>query len=114
MLLEVTVQVRLLTKAPLAQRTLERLFLVVDITHMTLQVRRYTERPLTVFALVWLFTSMCTEMAGQIGRPGEHFATELAGISILDFTTSRARRNAVGLGILVVLFLKSWMLVVRS
>jgi hypothetical protein len=60
MLLQVPVQIRLLAETALAQRAFEGLLLVVDVANMALQVRRDTEGPFTVFALVWLFPCMGT------------------------------------------------------
>ena len=49
MLLEVTVQVGLLTEATVAQVALERLLLVVDVANVTLQVGRDAEGAVAVF-----------------------------------------------------------------
>ena len=49
MLLEVAVQVGLLAEAAVAQVTLEGLLLVMDVAHMSLQVGRDAEGPVTVF-----------------------------------------------------------------
>lgn len=48
-LLEVTVQVGLLPEAAVTQVTLEGLLLVVDVTHMPLEVGGDAERTVTVF-----------------------------------------------------------------
>lgn len=49
-LLEVSVQVGLLTETPVAQVTLEGLLLVVDVADMPLQVGRYAKGSVAVFA----------------------------------------------------------------
>ncbi len=49
MLLEVTVQVGLLTEATITQVAFEGLFLVVDVANVTLQVGGDAERPVAVF-----------------------------------------------------------------
>lgn len=49
MLLEVAVQVGLLTEATVTQVALEGLLLVVDVANVTLQVGRNAEGPVTVF-----------------------------------------------------------------
>lgn len=48
-LLQVTVQVGLLAEAAVAQVTLEGLLLVMDVTHVPLEVGGNTERAITVF-----------------------------------------------------------------
>lgn len=45
-----SVKVGLLTKTPVTQVTLEWLLFIVDVTHMSLQVRGYAEGSVTVFA----------------------------------------------------------------
>lgn len=45
-----SVKIGLLTETPVTQVTLEWLFFIVDVTDMPLQVRRYAEGPVTVFA----------------------------------------------------------------
>lgn len=45
-----SVKIGLLTKTPVTQVTLEWLLFIVDVTDMSLQVRRYTKGPVTVFA----------------------------------------------------------------
>jgi len=45
-----SVKIGLLTKTPVTQVTLEWLLFIVDVTDMSLQVRRYAEGPVTVFA----------------------------------------------------------------
>lgn len=48
-LLEMAVKVGLLTKAAVAQVTLEGLLLVVDVANVALKVGRYAEGAITVF-----------------------------------------------------------------
>jgi len=81
-LLEVPVQVGLLPEAPLAQRTLERLLLVVNVAHVPLQVGRYAERPLAVVALVRLFARVRPQVSGQVGAAREHFLAKLARVPV--------------------------------
>lgn len=45
-----SVKIGLLTKTPVTQVTLERLLFIVDVTHMSLQVRGYAKGSVTVFA----------------------------------------------------------------
>lgn len=45
-----SVKIGLLTKTPVTQVTLEWLLFIVDVTDMSLQVRRYAKGPVTVFA----------------------------------------------------------------
>lgn len=56
--LKVSVQIRLLSETPLAQGTLERSLLVVYIPNVPLQIARYAERSLAIFALVRLLAGM--------------------------------------------------------
>ena len=77
---QVTVQVCLLAKAPFTKMTFVWFLLVVDISHVTLQVRGNRERSFTELTLVRLFTSVGAQVPCQVGRPGESFATILAAI----------------------------------
>lgn len=45
-----SVKIGLLTKTPVTQVTLEWLLFIVDVTHMSLQVRGYAKGSVTVFA----------------------------------------------------------------
>lgn len=45
-----SVEIGLLTKTPVTQVTLEWLLFIVDVTHMSLQVRGYAKGSVTVFA----------------------------------------------------------------
>ena len=45
-----SVKISLLTKTPITQVTLEWLLFIVDVTDMSLQVRRYAKGSVTVFA----------------------------------------------------------------
>lgn len=45
-----SVKIGLLTKTPVTQVTLERLLFIVDVTHVSLQVRGYAKGSVTVFA----------------------------------------------------------------
>ena len=82
-LLEVSVQVGLLTEAPVAKRTLERLLLVVDVPDVPLEIGRDGEGPLAVLALVRLLAGVRSKVAGQVGRSGKDFAAKLAAIAAL-------------------------------
>ena len=62
-LLQVSVQVCLLSETTIAQATLEGALLVMDVAHVALQVGRYTERAIAVTALVGLFARMGAQVA---------------------------------------------------
>lgn len=81
-LLEVPIEVRLLTETAFAEGALEGAFLVVDVSHVALQVARYAEGTLAVFALVGLFAGMCPQVTREVRGTGEYFATELARVAI--------------------------------
>lgn len=57
-----SVKIGLLTKTPVTQVTLEWLLFIVDVTDMSLQVRRYAKGPVTVFA--------SKKKPKQVGRRG--------------------------------------------
>lgn len=85
MLLEVPIQVGLLPKTSVTQRTFERLLLVVDVADMALQVGRDTEGSLAVLAFVGLFPRVGPKVAGQVRRSWKNFSTELACVALLRF-----------------------------
>jgi len=58
-LLEMSIEVGLLSEAAVAQSTAERTLSVVDVPHVALKVGRDAETAPTVFAPVWLFTRVC-------------------------------------------------------
>jgi len=80
---QVSVEVGLLTKASLAQVTLVRLLLVVDVPHVALKVGGDGEAALTELALVWLLACVRPQVSGQVGRAGEGLATVLAAVALL-------------------------------
>ncbi len=79
-LLQMTIEVGLLAEATLAEGALVRLLLVVNVPHVTLEVRRDAEAPLAVLALVGLLASVGPQVASQVGRPREHLAAKLASV----------------------------------
>lgn len=86
-LLQMPVEIGLLTEAPLAQRTFEGFLLIVDVSYVTLQIAGDAETSLAVFTFVRLFTGVRPQMSRQVRRTREHLAAELAGISILGSET---------------------------
>lgn len=63
MLLEMSIEIRLLAEASLAQGALEGSLLVVDVPDVTLQIAGYTERSFAVFTLVGLFTGVGAQVS---------------------------------------------------
>lgn len=63
MFLQMSVQVRLLAKAPFTQGAFKRPFLIVNISHVSLQVARYAKGSFAVLALVRLLSSVCPQVA---------------------------------------------------
>lgn len=92
MFLEVTIKVCLLPEATLAECTLEGTLLVVNVPHMTLEIAGYAEGTFAVLALVRLLAGVRPKMAGKVCGSREHFATELARVSVLVLG---ARRKVV-------------------
>ena len=80
---QVPIKIGLLTEASLAQVTLVRLLLVVDVPHVSLKVGGDGETALTELALVWLLACVRPQVSGQVGRAGEGLATVLAAVALL-------------------------------
>lgn len=80
-----TIQIGLLTKASVTQRTLEWFFLVVNIPHVTLQIAGNAETPLAILALVGLLSGVGPQVTGQVGRAWEYLSAELARVSLSVF-----------------------------
>ena len=108
--LQVSVQVGLLSETPLAERALERFFLVVDVPHVALQVAGDAEAPLAVFTLVGLLAGVRPQVPRQVGGSGEHLAAEFARVSVLGLETGLdadgVRWKAGGLLLLLLLLLR--------
>lgn len=83
MLLKMSVKIGLLTKTPFTKGAFERFLFVVNISNMSLKIRRNRKRPFAVFAFVGLLTRVGPKVSGQISRAGEDFATKLASVSVL-------------------------------
>ena len=81
------IQVRLLAKTALAEGTLERLLLIVDVAHVTLQVTRDAEAALAVLAFVGLFTRVGPQVPRKISGPGEYLTAEFARVTVLRLET---------------------------
>lgn len=63
----------------------ERFLFVMNVPDMSLQVAGDGEGSLAVLAFVWLFASVCAEMACQVGRSRKHLATVFAAVFFLVF-----------------------------
>jgi len=83
MLLDMSIEICLLTETSITSMTTEWSFFIVNIPNVTLKVRADREGSFTVLALVRLFASVCSKMTGEIGRSREHLGAELARIPIL-------------------------------
>ncbi len=98
MLLDVPVQVCLLPKTSVADRTLERLLLVVDVPNVSLEVGGDAERTLAVLTLVRLLSGVCAQVTGQIGRAGEDLSAVSA--AVLGFgVDAMVRKRWVQIGV---------------
>ncbi len=82
MFAEVSVQVGLLAKASVAERTAVGLLLVVDVAHVALEVRGDGEGPLAVLAPVRLLARVGAQVSGQVGRSRERLAAVLAAVAL--------------------------------
>ena len=95
---QMSVQIGLLSKTSFTEVTFVGLLLVVDVSHVTLEVRRYREGSLTELAFVGLLSCVCPDVSRQVGGPRETFTTKLA----LIFLLWRGERRRLGLeGVLV-------------
>lgn len=93
MLLEMPVEIGLLSEATVAVTTPKRSLLVVDISYVSLQVRRYWERAFAVFTAVRLFARVGAQVAGQVGTAREGFAAVGAGVTIPRADGARVLRD---------------------
>lgn len=94
-LFEMSVQVRLLTEASLAKRTLERLLLVVDVPDVSLEVAGDAEGPLAVLALVGLLPGVGSQVPGQVCASGKDFPAEFARVPVFGLQSGVSHCNGV-------------------
>ena len=87
-LLKMPVKIGLLTKTPLTKGTFERFLFVVNISNVSLEIRRNWKRSLAVFAFVRLLARVSPQVAGEVGRPGENLPAELAAVPVLGLLAS--------------------------
>jgi len=93
-LAEVAVEIRLLAETSLADGTLVRLLLVVNVPDVPLEVGGDGEGPLAEVALVRLLAGVGAEVPGQVGGPGKGLAAIFAAVALrLDLRRPRRRRR---------------------
>lgn len=85
MLLQMPIKISLLTEASITQGTPKRPFLVMYIPDVTLQIRRYRERPLTILAFIRLLSRVSSKVTSQVSAPREYLSTELARVPVSEF-----------------------------
>lgn len=107
MFLEVTIKVCLLPEATLAECTLEGTLLVVNVPHMTLEIAGYAEGTFAVLALVRLLAGVRPKMAGKVCGSREHFATELARVSVLVLGGTRRKVVVDAVRVVVVIVVRN-------
>ena len=95
-LLEMSIEVRLLPEASIAEVAAERLLLVVDVAYVALQIGRDAERPFAVLTLVRLFACMSAQVAGEVGRSREDLQAEPTRVAVLQFGAEQRRVSEGG------------------
>lgn len=86
--LDVTIEVRLLAKAALAQRAPEGLLLVVNVADVSLEIGRDAEAASTVLTPVWLLPGMRSQVARQISGTREHLAAVATRVPVTELGRS--------------------------
>ena len=81
----------LLAEAPLAERALVGLLLVVDVADVTLQVGRDGEGALAEVALVRLLPRVRPQVSREVGRPREGLSAVLAAVPLFLLLPASAR-----------------------
>lgn len=64
MLLQMPIEVRLLPETAVAMTTPERSLFIMNVSDVSLQIRRYREGPLAVLAAIGLFACVRPQMSG--------------------------------------------------
>lgn len=94
------IEVRLLSETPLTKWTFEGFLFVVDVPHVPLEITRYAKGPFAVPTLVGLLAGVCSEMAGEVGRPWKHLANVENGILIIH-VKDRGLLNFYKVGLMI-------------
>lgn len=69
---QMSIQIGLLTKGPLAERAAEGLLFVMNISNVALQIGGNWKGPFTKLAAVGLFARVRSQVTGQVGRSRKH------------------------------------------
>ena len=65
-LVQMAIEIGLLTEAAIAHGTAKRFLLVVDVADVTLQIARDAKGALAIFALIRLLARMCSQVTREI------------------------------------------------